>query len=81
MKKLKEGDVFLALATDGRDNSDSAGAIADASTIQKLSEYSKTIEQQLESLDTYTFFEKTGDLLFTGPTDSNVSDLFVLLRR
>ena len=33
----------------------------------------------LERFDDYSFFERTGDLIFTGPTHANVSDLMLLL--
>lgn len=80
LRQIGPGDVFLSFASDGIDNCDSAGAIADAQTTQKAEELEVSIEEHLESFNTYDFFEKTGDLLFTGETDANVSDLFVYIR-
>jgi glycerate-2-kinase len=80
LSRVREKDVFLALASDGRDNSDSAGAIVDAASPQKARTRGVDVRQALDSFDSYTFFEKMGDLLVTGPTGANVSDLFILIR-
>ena len=81
LKTIKDNDVLLAFSSDGIDNSDSAGAIADKAALERSRAKDLSIDEHLNSLDTYGFFEQTGDLLFTGSTDSNVSDLFVLLRK
>jgi glycerate 2-kinase len=81
LKNIKEGEVVLALASDGRDNSDSAGAIADTETLKKANKKSLSIDDSLDSLNTFDFLEATGDMLYTGPTDANVSDLFLLLKK
>ncbi len=77
---IGEKDVFLAFASDGRDNSDAAGAIVDSKSSEKARACGADVQKAFDSFDTYTFFEKMDDLLMTGPTDANVSDLFVLLR-
>lgn len=76
---LGENDTFLAFASDGTDNSDSAGAFADRKVVEKARERGVSIEEHLASFDTYGFFEATEDMPFTGVTDANVSDLFVLI--
>src|SRR3989338_5572877 len=81
LKNIKEGEVVLAFASDGRDNSDSAGAIADTETLAKSKAKNLSTDNALESLNTYDFLEATGDMLYTGATDANVSDLFLLLRK
>ena len=35
----------------------------------------------LNRFDSYTFFRKTGDMIMTGPTGANVSDLMILLTK
>ena len=35
----------------------------------------------LANFDSYHFFEKTGDMILTGPTGANVSDLMILLTK
>ncbi|MCK5571012.1 MAG: hypothetical protein KAJ15_14920, partial [Spirochaetes bacterium] len=37
------------------------------------------IEDFLKNNDSYTFFEKTGSLFKTGPTNTNVCDLQILI--
>ncbi len=81
LNNLGEHDVFVAFASDGTDNSDAAGVIADRHTVRLAEEKNQSISDHLERFDAYGFFEGTGDLLFTGKTDSNVSDLYFVLRR
>ena len=81
LKNIKEGEILLAFASDGRDNSDSAGAIADRETLAKSKAKNFSIDESLQSLNTYDFLEATGDMLYTGATDANVSDLFLLLKK
>lgn len=80
LSRITEKDVFIAFSSDGIDNSGSAGAIADALTRGKMQEKNIDTKAALESFDSFTPFEQTGDMLYTGSTDSNVSDLFVCLR-
>ncbi len=72
-------DVFLALASDGVDNSDSAGAIVDASTKASAAAQGLDAGSYGRRFDSYSFLKKTDDLLFTGPTGANVSDLMLWL--
>ena len=78
---MKKGDIFISIASDGLDNSDSAGAVADAYTISKANELGLDINDHIARYDSYNFFKKTGDLVFTGPTGANVSDLMILLNK
>lgn len=77
---IKDGEVFISFASDGMDNSDAAGAIADSMTIEKIKDKKLDAEKYLEEYNTYDFFKETGDLIFTGPTGSNVADLMLLLK-
>ena len=79
LKYLKEEHVFLPLASDGVDNSDAAGVIADKRTMDKSRELNLDLENYLKNLQAYKVFKATGDLIFTGPTGANVSDLYILL--
>ena len=80
LSKVKEGDTFVSMASDGIDNSPAAGAIIDISTNAKAEELKLDTQHFLAHGDTLTFFEKTGGLIYTGPTGANVSDLMLLLR-
>jgi glycerate-2-kinase len=37
------------------------------------------IEQYINNCDSYNYFKKTGGLIITGPTQTNVMDLMVAL--
>lgn len=80
LRILPENELLLPLASDGIDNSDAAGAFADAQVMQKARQLSLSIEERLADYDTYSFFKASGALLYTGQTGANVSDLFILLR-
>lgn len=72
--------LVLALASDGRDNGPYAGAIADAETQRKAEAQKLEPQDFLQVNNSSEFFEKTGDLLMTGETGANVSDLIIALK-
>jgi len=73
--------VVLSAGTDGIDgNSPAAGAIGDQSTITRARNLGLDPREFLAESDSYTFFEKLGDLIVTGPTGTNVRDLRVVLK-
>lgn len=76
---LKEGQVFASIASDGMDNSDAAGAIVDIDIYKKSKELNLDLNEYIENFDAYNFFEKTGGIVFTGPTGINVADIMILL--
>ncbi len=72
--------VFLSGGTDGIDGpTDAAGALVDPLTIERGSGDGFSARQALENNDSYTFLERSGSLLKTGATGTNVADLQVLL--
>ena len=78
------GISALAADTDGADGgagsaSDPAGAIIDQSTFAKMKSLGLDPKAYLENNDATGFFAKTGDLLLTGPTLTNVNDVRVIL--
>jgi glycerate 2-kinase len=71
-----EDVMIIPLATDGADGpTDAAGAIADGSTLRRAQEADLSATQYLVNNDSYHFFQQLGDLLITGPTNTNVNDL------
>jgi glycerate-2-kinase len=79
---LLTNDVFAAVASDGLDNGDCAGAIIDENTMLKIREDGVNAEDYVERFDGYSLFELTGnELIFTGPTEANVSDYLILYRK
>jgi glycerate-2-kinase len=79
---LIDGDrVFIPLASDGMDNSDAAGAVIDKSTLEKIEKLGLNLDDYIDRYDAYTVFQKSGDIVMTGPTGANVSDLMILLSK
>jgi glycerate-2-kinase len=68
----------LVAGTDGRDGpTDAAGAIVTAATLARAREAGLDPAQALARNDSYSFFKALGDLVVTGPTGTNVTDIFV----
>jgi glycerate 2-kinase len=68
--------ALLAVGTDGADGpTDAAGAIVDASSRPRGTTSVERAWERLHDNDSYGFFEGIGDLVRTGPTDTNVMDL------
>jgi glycerate 2-kinase len=70
-------DVTIAcLATDGTDGpTDASGALADGSTIARGLALGLDGWDHLADNNAYPYFDALGDLLLTGPTQTNVNDL------
>jgi hydroxypyruvate reductase len=75
------GDVVvLSGGTDGTDGpTDAAGAIADGATVARAEALGLNAGKFLANNDSYHFFEPLGDLIKTGPTNTNVMDVRFLL--
>jgi len=70
----------LAADTDGIDGSeDNAGAVVMPDTLARGQAAGMKALDYLANNDAYSYFEKLDDLLFTGPTLTNVNDFRVLL--
>jgi glycerate-2-kinase len=81
MDLLDDDSVFIPLASDGMDNSDAAGAIIDKQTIEKIDKLGLSVEDAIERFDAYPIFKFSDDMIMTGPTGANVSDLMILLTK
>ena len=74
------GITLLCGGTDGTDGpTQFAGAVVDSDTIFKANKAGIDIDRYISSFDATSFFEKAGGLIKTGPTQTNVMDLIVLL--
>jgi glycerate 2-kinase len=70
------GVVVFSGGTDGTDGpTDAAGAIADGSTLRR----NPDARRFLDANDSYRYFEGLDDLVKTGPTNTNVMDVRVVL--
>ena len=73
-----ENVYALAADTDGIDGSeDAAGALVTPQTLSGMSR--AEARRYLNDNDAYSFFERAGGLVRTGPTLTNVNDLRVVL--
>jgi len=74
------GISAIACDTDGIDGTENnAGAFIDTGTLERARDEGADPDAALENNDAYTFFERVGDLITTGPTRTNVNDFRVIL--
>ncbi len=74
------GAVVLSGGTDGEDGpTDAAGAVADEQTLAEAERLGLSAPDHLARHDAYPFFARTGDLLITGLTQTNVMDVRLFL--
>ena len=72
--------VVLSGGTDGGDGpTEAAGAIADTHTYNRAESMGLNPMNFLSNNDSYHFFKQLDDLLITGPTNTNVMDLRIIL--
>ena len=72
--------VVLSAGTDGTDGpTDAAGAIVDGATISRARATGLDPFDYLKRNDSYHFFQALKDLLVTGPTRTNVMDVYMVL--
>jgi hydroxypyruvate reductase len=75
-----ENVLVLSGGTDGTDGpTDAAGAVADGTTVGRGRNLGLDARKHLRENDSFNFFKPLGDLLITGPTNTNVMDLRILL--
>jgi len=74
------GIVLASIGTDGVDGAtDAAGAIIDGQTLRRAAKMNLHVEEYLRNNDSYNFFKPIGDLIFTGPTGTNVNDVMLIV--
>jgi glycerate 2-kinase len=82
LRGLPSRVIVLSGGTDGNDGpTPAAGAIVDPLTVERGAEAGMNASASLENNDSYHFFEKTKELLITGPTNTNVMDVRIMLVR
>ncbi|GBC75725.1 D-glycerate 2-kinase [archaeon HR06] len=75
-----EGVVLASMSSDGIDgSSDAAGALVDGKTIIRAKNLGLEPLSYLRNNDSYTFFSKLKDYIYTGPTGTNVNDFIIAL--
>lgn len=74
------GAAVFSVGSDGTDGpTDAAGGYADHGTAAELAAHSLTVFDVLRENDAYHALQKTGGLIITGPTGTNVNDVAVAL--
>lgn len=77
---LGQDQALGSFASDGIDNTDAAGAIADFNTKMRSQELKLDSQAYLDRNDSYHYFEKLNDLVFTGKTGTNVADFMIAVQ-
>lgn len=76
----EKGIYMLSASTDGSDGpTDAAGAMVSGKILKKSRELRLDPEAYLRRNDSYTFFERAGGLFKTGPTNTNVCDIQIII--
>jgi len=77
---LREPAAFLSVGTDGIDGpTDAAGGLVDTTTQARARDVGVDVDASLADNDAWHALDRLGDLVRTGPTDTNVGDLQVLV--
>lgn len=77
---IKDKVYFLSCGTDGTDGpTDAAGAVFQSEIYDVLENRNLNPLEYLNNNDSYNFFNKIGYLIKTGPTNTNVCDIQILL--
>jgi glycerate-2-kinase len=75
-----DGVIVASLSTDGIDGpTDAAGALVDGETLRRALDLGLSPKRFLAENNSYSFFSRLGDLLFTGLTGTNVNDVSVIV--
>lgn len=75
-----KGIAFSSIGSDGIDGiTNAAGAIGDGNSFEKAISMGLNVKDFLDNNDSYSFFEKIGDIVYTGPTGTNVGDIAILV--
>lgn len=75
-----QGAAVFSAGTDGTDGpTDAAGAFADWRMVERAHAMGLDPDAFLRENDAYTFFERLGDFIITGPTNTNVMDIRILI--
>jgi glycerate 2-kinase len=71
---------IVAIGTDGTDGpTDAAGAVIDGHTMARAQSLSVDLVKALTRHNTYPALKTLHQLIITGPTGTNVNDLYILL--
>ena len=76
----RERSLIFAVGTDGGDGpTEAAGALALGDTVARARSLGLDAGRMLDNNDSNSFFRALGDLIVTGPTLTNVNDIYGVL--
>lgn len=78
---INEHVTVASFDSDGWDNSELAGAIADLETLSKAKEMNLDPQKFLDENNSLEFFQKVRNGIETGRLPSNVADLMIIIRK
>ena len=70
---------FVRRSKSSTSPTDVAGALVDGLTIEQATKKRADISRFLNNNDSYSFFKKVGGHIITGPTRTNVNDIYLVL--
>jgi len=77
----KKNIVFMSVGSDGTDGTtEDAGAMIDGDSCTRGEAVGLNAKLSLRQFDSGRFLEESGDLVFTGPTGTNVMDLVMVIK-
>ena len=72
--------LVSSIGTDGVDGpTNAAGAVADGNTVERSLRIHMDPDTYLRENNSYPFFARLSDLVITGPTGTNVNDIFIAI--
>jgi glycerate 2-kinase len=72
--------VIASVGSDGTDGpTDAAGGMVDGGSLGRIKMGQQNAQRLLDNNDSYKALETSGDLIFTGPTGTNVNDVILVL--
>ena len=80
LEHMRDDEIIVTIASDGRDNGPFGGAVCDIITKETIKKSGVSAKSSLLNNDTYPLFEKIGNYLIMGNTGSNVADLVVAMK-
>ena len=81
LENLSTNILVMAVASDGIDNSDVAGAFVDYELFQKMEKENLNWRDYLDDNNSYEFFKKMETQIKTGKTGINVADFYLILKK
>lgn len=75
-----ENMLIASIGTDGTDGpTEAAGALSTGETMMRIQENSLNINEFIKDNNSYQLFSALGDLIITGPTNTNVMDIRIIM--